>query len=165
VHKRKTTTRSAFEKLSAAEKERIYREIDNAPPGKIWSHSKPLTAAHRRRFQRIKKKLGRPKVGKSPSPIEGFIALPDAQKDAEVAEFEKGIDPKDWHPLTPVQRRQWARIQSKGGRPKVGKGAKIVPVSIERDLLKQVDSFAKRHKLKRSQMVAEGLRLIMKRAS
>jgi hypothetical protein len=105
------------------------------------------------------------KKRKLPSPIERFIALPDAQKDAEVAEFEKGTDPKDWHPLTPAQRRQWARIQRKGGRPKVGKGAKIVPVSIERDLLKQVDSFAKRHNLKRSQMVAEGLRLILKRAS
>lgn len=105
------------------------------------------------------------KKRKLPSPIEQFIALPDAQKDAEVAAFEKGIDPTDWHPLTPTQRKQWARIQRKGGRPKVGKGAKIVPVSIERELLKQVDSFAKRHKLKRSQMVAEGLRLIMKRAS
>ena len=99
------------------------------------------------------------------SPIERFLALSDAEKDAEVAPFEKGIDPKEWRPLTPAQRRQWARIRSKGGRPKVGKGAKIVPVSIERDLLKKVDSFAKRHKLKRSQMVAEGLRLIMKRAS
>ena len=61
------------------------------------------------------------KKRKSLSPIERFIALPDAQKDAEVAEFEKGTDPKDWHPLTPAQRRQWARIQRKGGRPKVGR--------------------------------------------
>lgn len=104
------------------------------------------------------------KKRKSLSPIERFIALPDAQKDAEVAAFEKGIDPKDWHPLTPAQRRQWSRMKSKGGRPKVGKGAQIVPVSIERGLLKRVDSFARRHKLKRSQMVAEGLRLVMKRA-
>jgi metal-responsive CopG/Arc/MetJ family transcriptional regulator len=46
----------------------------------------------------------------------------------------------------------------------VGKGAKIVPVSIERGLLKEVDSFARRHKLKRSQMVAQGLRLVMQKA-
>ena len=46
----------------------------------------------------------------------------------------------------------------------VSKGAKIVPVSIERRLLKQVDSFAKAHKPKRSQMVAQGLRLVMKHA-
>ena len=40
----------------------------------------------------------------------------------------------------------------------------IVPVSIERGLLKEADSFARRHKLKRSQMVAQGLRLVMQKA-
>jgi hypothetical protein len=104
------------------------------------------------------------KKQKTLSPIERFIALSDAEKDAQVASYEKGTDPSDWHPLTPSQRRQWSRIKRKVGRPRVGKGAKIVPVSIERGLLKEADSFAKRHKLKRSQMVAEGLRLVMKRA-
>ena len=98
---------------------------------------------------------------KKPSPIERFIALSDKEKDAEVIEYENGIDPTDWHPLTAAQRKQWARIKRKAGRPRIGKGAKIVPVSIERGLLKEADSFAKRHKLKRSQMVAEGLRLVM----
>lgn len=104
------------------------------------------------------------KTQKTLSPIERFIALTDAEKDAEVAEFENGTDPKDWRPLTPAQRKQWARIKRKSGRPMVGKGAKIVPVSIERGLLKQADSFAKRHKIARSQMVAQGLRLVMKKA-
>ncbi len=46
----------------------------------------------------------------------------------------------------------------------MGKGAKRVPVSIEKGLLAEAeaDAYAKRHKLKRSQMVAEGLRLVMK---
>ena len=99
------------------------------------------------------------------SPIERFIALPDAEKETEVAQYESGADPKDWHPLTPAQRKQWTRIKRKSGRPRVGKGAKIVPVSIERGLLKEADFFARRHKLKRSQMVAEGLRLVMQKAS
>jgi metal-responsive CopG/Arc/MetJ family transcriptional regulator len=47
---------------------------------------------------------------------------------------------------------------------RVDKGAKIVPVSIERGLLKEADLFAKRHKLKRSQIVAQGLRLVMQKA-
>lgn len=86
---------------------------------------------------------------KPSSPIEKFIALSDAEKNAEVAEFEKGINPGEWQPLTPAQRKQWSRIKRKVGRPKVGKGAKVVPISIERGLLKEVDSFAKRHKLAR----------------
>jgi hypothetical protein len=102
---------------------------------------------------------------KAPSPVETFIALSDDEKDAQVAKYEGGTDPKDWHPLSPAQRKQWARIKRRSGRPMIGKGAKIVPVSIERGLLKEADSFAKRHKLKRSQMVAQGLRLVMQKAS
>jgi hypothetical protein len=41
----------------------------------------------------------------------------------------------------------------------------IVPVSTERGLLKEADSYARRHHLKRSQMVALGLRMVMQRAS
>ena len=51
----------------------------------------------------------------------------------------------------------------KAGRPTVGAGAQIAPVSIERGLLAEVDAFAERHHLKRSQMVTEGLRLVMQR--
>jgi hypothetical protein len=39
---------------------------------------------------------------------------------------------------------------------------KLSHISIERDLLKKAGSFAKRHKLKLSQMVAQGLRMVMR---
>ena len=67
--------------------------------------------------------------------------------------------------LTAGQRAQHrrAKAHAKAGRPKIGGGAQIVPVSIERGLLTQVDAFAQRHHLKRSQMVTEGLRLVMRR--
>jgi hypothetical protein len=97
-------------------------------------------------------------------PVERFLALPHAQKEAEVARFDSGIDPSEWKPLTPSQRKRWDKIQKRlRGRPKVGAGAKVLAVSVERGLLKEGDAFAKRHNLKRSQMVAEGLRLVMQR--
>jgi hypothetical protein len=49
------------------------------------------------------------------------------------------------------------------GRPRVGQGAQVVPVSIERGLLAETDDFARRHNIARSQLVAEGLRLILSR--
>jgi hypothetical protein len=61
-------------------------------------------------------------------------------------------------PLTAADRALHRKAR---GWPRVGKGAKIVPVSIERGLLTQADAFAQRHKLKRSEMVARGLRLVM----
>jgi hypothetical protein len=65
-------------------------------------------------------------------------------------------------PLTAADSAKHRRA-GLGGRPRIGLGAKIVPVSIERGLLKEVNDFAKRHNLKRSQMVAQGLRLVMQR--
>lgn len=62
-----------------------------------------------------------------------------------------------------THRRARAHAKAKMGRPVIGEGATIVPVSIERGLLRQVDRFAKRHKLKRSQLVAEGLKMVMAR--
>jgi hypothetical protein len=105
---------------------------------------------------------------KKKDPVEQFLSLSDAEKAAEIAPFEKEHQGPGLlgRPLNATERKQWARIKRKArrGRPVLGKGAKIVPVSIERGLLRETDAFAKAHRLKRSQMVAEGLRLLMKRA-
>src|SRR5438034_451590 len=71
-------------------------------------------------------------------------------------------------PLTtkqrPTHRRATSQAQAraKAGTPKVGAGAKIVAISIERGLLKKADAYAKRRRLKRSRMLAQGLRLLMR---
>jgi len=104
--------------------------------------------------------------------IERFNALSDEQKAAEVAALEqfdrdhpgplsgKGLPGR---PLNAAERKLWARAKHKvRGRPKIGQGSKLIPVSIERGLLKQVDAFAKAHKLKRSQAVALGLQRLMR---
>jgi len=101
-------------------------------------------------------------------PIERFLSLSDAEKDAEVARFDKplpvGPDGLPGKPLTPAQRKRCTKIQKRlRGRPTVGEGAKVLAVSVERGLLNEADAFAKRHNLKRSEMVAEGLRLVMQR--
>lgn len=108
---------------------------------------------------------------KKVSEYERFMALTDAEKDAEVAVYDKYPQGFPTKPLRASDKALHRLAQAKGravaraaGRPRVGDGAKIVPVSIERGLLKEADSFAKRHKLKRSQMVAQGLRLVMQKA-
>ena len=100
---------------------------------------------------------------KQQTPIERFLALSDAEKDAEVAEFEKGVDLSQWRPLSAAERKQWARVKRKMGRPKVGQGAKTVAVSIEIGLLKEADKYAKRRQMKRAELIAEGLRMVMGR--
>jgi hypothetical protein len=100
---------------------------------------------------------------RKPDAVEKFLALSPAEKEAYVAPFERGEIPlSESRPLNAGQRKLWKRVQRRlRGRPTVGAGAMVLSVSIERGLLKEADSFARRHKLKRSQMVAEGLRLLM----
>jgi hypothetical protein len=100
------------------------------------------------------------------SEYERFMALSDAEKDAEVAEFEKypeGYPLSKTRPLNAAERKQWKRIQAKMGRPKIGRGCKTVAVSMEIGLLKRVDKYAKAHSMKRAEMIAEGLRLVLER--
>lgn len=47
------------------------------------------------------------------------------------------------------------------GRTSSGKGSAKVPISVERELLKQADAFARRHRMSRSQIVAAGLRRVL----
>ncbi len=105
---------------------------------------------------------------------KSYAQMNTAELRAATAEYDRewtgpGLPGK---PLTAAQRALHRRAAARGaatakakiGRPTIGAGAKIVPVSIERGLLKEADTFARRHKLKRSQMVAQGLRLVMQRA-
>jgi len=99
---------------------------------------------------------------KAQTPIEPFLALSDEQKDAEVAEFEKGVDVSTFRSLAPTERKFWNSVKRKMGRPKVGQGSKVVAISMEIGLLKRMDAFAKAHKLKRSQAIGQGLQLLMR---
>lgn len=53
----------AFIALPDSEKNRIYHELDAATPEEHLHQSRPLTSAERRRWQRFKTRMGRPKIG------------------------------------------------------------------------------------------------------
>jgi hypothetical protein len=68
-------------------------------------------------------------------------------------------------PLTGRMKARLRRANRGRGRPRVGRGATAVLISIERDLLREADQFAKEHRLSRSQLIARGLRTVMKAVS
>jgi hypothetical protein len=97
------------------------------------------------------------------SEFERFMSLSDAQKDREVSKYDSpGAIPTK--PLRAKDKALHRKAAGRSGRPRIGEGAKIVPVSIEGKLLRQADAFAREHRLKRSEMVARGLRLVMAEA-
>ena len=63
-------------------------------------------------------------------------------------------------PLNARERRQWRRFKAMG-RPKVGKSAKTISLTVEKSLLKQADAYAKRHGISRAKLVAQGLHAII----
>jgi hypothetical protein len=77
------------------------------------------------------------------------------------AEFDRESIETPGRPATPTERRKFKRVRRRMGRPRIGKGATRVLVTVERDLLKGADKFAKQNGIKRAQMVAKGLRLVM----
>jgi hypothetical protein len=67
-------------------------------------------------------------------------------------------------PPTKSERARLERIARKIGRPKIGKGAKVVSISVERDLLKRVDVYAKSVGLNRSELFIAAVRGVVGKA-
>jgi hypothetical protein len=90
---------------------------------------------------------------------------------AELREATKEYDAEDLSPpkskpVPPALKAVERRIRKNlGGRPKVGQGAKRVLITVEQGLLKQADKVAKARNLSRSELIALGLRLAMKRSA
>jgi hypothetical protein len=98
--------------------------------------------------------------------VERFLTMSEAERDADVARYDEpmpvGPDGLPGEPLTPEMHRQWedSKIRRRG-RKKVGRGAKRILVTVERGLLADADRFAKGRQMKRSELIAAGLRLAM----
>lgn len=94
------------------------------------------------------------------SDIEEFIALPDSEKERIVKRIQAQTPQQRLarsRPLNARERQQWKRFKAKMGRPKVGKGAKTISLTVEKDLLDQADAYAKQHGISRAKLVAQGL--------
>jgi len=72
---------------------------------------------------------------------------------------------EEFKPLTSGDRRIHRQARRRG-RPKVGRGAKRVMVTVELGLLKEADAHAKRIGMSRSELIANGIRsMLRKKAS
>jgi len=58
-------------------------------------------------------------------------------------------------------RRRWQRARRKPGRPRRGKGARVISVSVERGLLSRSDSLAQNLGLTRAGLIERGLKAVL----
>ena len=80
---------------------------------------------------------------------------------AATAKFDKEFVIDQSRQPTPQETRQWQRAKRKRGRPKQGQGAKIISVSIEKELLRKTDRLAKKLHTQRTRLIARGLEAIL----
>jgi len=102
------------------------------------------------------------------SDIEEFIALPDSEKERIFQELEAETPEQTLarsRPLNARERRQWRKFKSRIVRPKVGKGARTISLTVEMGLLKKADAYARRHGISRAKLVAMGLHAIITSAA
>ncbi len=93
--------------------------------------------------------------------VADFQALTQEEKDAVWEYYDRNIPMNESRPLNSAERAQFERVRRRVGRPKIGQGAKVVAVTMEKGFLNRVDAYAKKHALKRAEMITRGLRLIM----
>ena len=99
---------------------------------------------------------------KRKSYYEKFMAMTDDKRNAEVAQFDREFVGLRGKPLTAAQKALHRRAARKAGRPRIGKGAERFTITLERELAKQAEALAKRRHMSRSELIAHGLRNLLK---
>ncbi len=89
-----------------------------------------------------------------------FDALTDAQKEELYDECEALTADDKGEPLTPAQRRLHQKARRRG-RPRRGRGSRIVSVSVETDLLREAERVARARGISRSELFSRGLRAVI----
>ncbi len=76
----------------------------------------------------------------------------------------RSITPEKLRPLTPEMKRRWEA--AKRGRPKKPAGTNAVPtlVTVEPQLLRRADAYAKKSGISRSQLFSEAVRMRLETA-
>jgi hypothetical protein len=64
-------------------------------------------------------------------------------------------------PMSKAAQNRWQRAQRKPGRPRRGKGVRIISVSVEQDLLQRSDKLANELHISRARMIERGLRVVL----
>ncbi len=88
-------------------------------------------------------------------------AMTTAELRGATAEFDREFVAETFGTPTPQQRAQLCRARRKRGRPRVGRGAKTISVTIEMGLLAKADRLARRLRTSRANLIARGLRSML----
>jgi hypothetical protein len=98
-------------------------------------------------------------------PTKRYQEMNALQLAKATAAFDKELVIDRSRELTDEEKNQWRRARRKVGRPKAGRGVRVVSVSIEKGLLSRADRLARKLQLPRTQLIALGLEALLENPS
>lgn len=91
---------------------------------------------------------------------KSFKSMRTGELRSATAEFDRELVADSFGEPTASQKQRWASARRRG-RPRKGKGAKVVSITVERTLLARSDALASRLGVTRSGLVERGLRALL----
>jgi hypothetical protein len=101
-------------------------------------------------------------------PSKRYIEMTKAELAKATREYDREMLNVKPVPVSAEARARLQRVLAKKnprGRPVVGKGARRVMITVEKGLLHDADDYARRTGISRSQLIAVGLRMALKRSA
>ena len=98
---------------------------------------------------------------KGPRRRRSLTAARASELAEDTARYDREMVIDEFGPMTAAARARWARAKRKPGRPRRGKGAKVISVSVERGLLSRSDALAKDLGLSRAGLIERGLKAVL----
>jgi hypothetical protein len=80
---------------------------------------------------------------------------------SETAEFDQDMVVTKSKPLTAEERAWWEQVRRRPGRPRRGRGAKVISVSLEQELLAKSDALARNLGISRALLIERGLKAVL----
>ena len=95
------------------------------------------------------------------SALRNYVREVSSEIAEDRAKYGREMVIDEFGPMTAAARARWARAKRKPGRPRHGKGAKVISVSVERELLSRSDALAKDLGLSRAGLIERGLQAVL----
>ena len=80
---------------------------------------------------------------------------------AATSKFDQEFVAEESRALNAEERALWAKARRKPGRPKVGRGVRVISVSVEQDLLGRSDALAQQLGISRASLASRGLKAVL----
>jgi hypothetical protein len=90
-----------------------------------------------------------------------YSRMTTREMNAVVAELERPIALSETRPMTSAEHQRWRQAKRRPGRPRRGKGVRVISLSVEQTLLVRADLAAKRAGISRAALFEIGLMTVL----